>query len=293
MSIGFIGLGVMGQPMATNLARAGTPLLVWSRSRGAVEPLRALGAQIAETPAEVFRRAPTVIVMLVDERAIDVVLGRGTPGFAAMLAHRLVVNMGSVSPGYAMALAADVRAAGGRYVEAPVSGSRKPAETGQLVAMLGGAADDVEEVRAIVAPMCHASFACGAVPGATLMKLSVNVFMLTMLSGLAEAFQFADGQGLDRQQLLSVIEAGPLASSAARVKGAKLVGDDFSAQALATDALRSTELITHAARAASLPTPILDQVQALYRETVALGHGGEDMIAIVKAFAARKQHPCL
>ena len=130
--IGFIGLGVMGQPMALNLARAGTDLVVWNRSPERAEPLRAAGATLAPSVDEVFARARVVLVMLVNEDVTDDVLGRGTPGFAVRVSGHVVVSMGSTAPGYSRGLATDIREAGGRYVEAPVSGSRKPAGTGQL-----------------------------------------------------------------------------------------------------------------------------------------------------------------
>lgn len=128
MHVGFIGLGVMGRPMALRLASAGTPLVVWNRTPERAEPLRAAGAEVAADPAEVFARAEVVLLMLADEAAVDAVLGRGTPALAARVAGRTVVHMGTTSPEYSHAVEADVRAAGGRYVEAPVSGSRVPAE---------------------------------------------------------------------------------------------------------------------------------------------------------------------
>ena len=287
MAIGFIGLGVMGQPMALNLVRAGTDLVVWNRSPEGSAPLRALGVPVADTPADVFRRARVVILMLFNEEAIDSVLGRGTPGFSDMVAGHTMVNMGSTSPAYSRGLEADVRGAGGRYVEAPVSGSRKPAEAGQLVGMLAGAREDVDEVRPLLAPMCHETIVCGPIPTALLMKLSVNIFMLTMITGLAEACHFADRHGLDRQQFLAVVDASPMASSVSRVKAAKLAAGDFSVQATVTDALRNNRLIVQAARAASVATPLLDEVHALYGETAALGHGRADMVSIIRAIEAR------
>ncbi len=287
MVIGFIGLGVMGQPMALNLARAGATLVGWNRSAEGSEPLRALGVPVVSTPADVFLRARIVILMLANEGAIDSVLGRGTQAFAAMVAEHTIVNMGSASPDYSRGLEADIRTAGGRYVEAPVSGSRKPAEAGQLVAMLAGERADVEEVRPLLAPMCHEAILCGPVPTALLTKLSVNLFMITMITGLAEAFHFADRHGLDLQQFLSVLDAGPMASSASRVKGPKLVARDFAVQAATTDAFRSNQLIAQAARAARLATPLLDECHALYGETLALGHGHSDMVAVVRAIEAR------
>jgi len=287
MAIGFIGLGIMGQPMALNLARAGTALVAWNRSPEGTIPLRELGVAIAATPADVFRRTRIVILMLVNEEAIDAVLERGTPRFPAMVAEHTIVNMGSTSPLYSRGLDADVRAAGGRYVEAPVSGSRKPAEAGQLVAMLAGARADVDEVRPLLAPMCHETIVCGPIPTALLMKFSVNVFMLTMVTGLAEACHFADRHGLDRQQFLAALDAGPMASNVSRVKGAKLAAGDFSVQAAATDALRNIQLITQAARAASVATPLLDECEVLYGETAALGHGHADMVSVIRAIEGR------
>jgi 3-hydroxyisobutyrate dehydrogenase len=238
-------------------------------------------------PADVFRRARVVILMLFNEEAIDAVLGRGTPGFSEMVAGHTMVNMGSTSPSYSRGLEADVRGAGGRYVEAPVSGSRKPAEAGQLVGMLAGAREDVDEVRPLLAPMCHETIVCGAIPTALWMKLSVNIFMLTMVTGLAEACHFADRHGLDRQQFLEVIDASPMASSVSRVKGAKLAAGDFSVQATVIDALRNNQLIVQEARAASVATPLLDEVHALFGETAALGHGHADMVSIIRAIEAR------
>jgi 3-hydroxyisobutyrate dehydrogenase len=284
---GFIGLGVMGQPMALRLARAGTPLVVWNRTSARCEPLREAGASVAAGPAEVFQRARTVILMLADDTAIDGVLGRGTPPFAGQLAGRTVVHMGTTSPGYSRALEADIHRAGGRYVEAPVSGSRGPAEEGRLVVMLAGKKAPVAEVRPLLAPLCHQSFACGAVPGALLMKLAVNIFLITQVTGLAEAFHFADRHGLDRRRFLDVLDAGPMASTVSRTKAAKLLTRDFSVQAAILDVLKNSRLIAEQARSSSLASPLLDVCHALYGETATLGHGDADMTAVLHAIEAR------
>jgi 3-hydroxyisobutyrate dehydrogenase len=284
---GFIGLGIMGQPMALNLARAGTRLIVWNRTGSRCEPLRQAGATVAADPAGVFRRAGTVILMLAGDAATDAVLGRGTARFAAQVAGRTVVHMGTTSAGYSRALEADVRAAGGRYVEAPVSGSRGPAEQGQLVAMLAGDEAAVEQVRPLLAPVCRQAFACGAVPGALLMKLAVNVFLITAVTGLAEAFHFADRHGLDPRCFADVLEAGPMASSVSRSKAAKLLNRDFEAQAAIADVLKNNRLIAEQARASGLASPLLDACHALYSEAAALGHGDADMAAVLYALEAR------
>jgi 3-hydroxyisobutyrate dehydrogenase len=284
---GFIGLGLMGQPMALRLARAVPGLVVWNRTAHRSEPLAAAGARVAAGPAEVFRRAGVVFLMLADEAAIDEVLGRGGTGFAATVAGRTIVQTGTMAPEYSRGLEADVRRAGGRYVESPVSGSRVPAENGELVAMLAGEDAAVDEVRPLLAPMCRQSFACGAVPGALLMKLAVNLYLITMVTGLAEAAHFASRHGLDLGQFAEVLDVGPMASTVSRGKARKLVGGDFSAQAAALDVLKNNRLVAEAARRSSVASPLLDVCHALFHETVALGYGGSDMVAVLRAIEAR------
>jgi len=290
MTLGFIGLGHMGSAMALNLARAGTDLVVWNRSAEKYGPLREAGARTADSVREVFAQAPVVILMLANSEAIDEVLMRGSSGFGEMVRDRIVVHMGTTSPAYSRRLEADVVAAGGRYVEAPVSGSRKPAEAGQLVGMLAGEAAAVETVRPLLAPMCAQTFVCGPVPQALLMKLSVNLFLITMVTGLAEAAHFAEKQGVDLDLFREVLDAGPMASSVSKVKLPKLVGKEFSAQAAISDVLMNNRLVAEAARAAGIASPLLDACHALYAETEALGHGKLDMVAVINALAERTAH---
>ncbi|MGY5050009.1 NAD(P)-dependent oxidoreductase [Streptomyces sp. 900105755] len=284
---GFVGLGVMGQPMALNLARAGTPLVVWNRTPERAEPLRAAGARVAATVAEVFAHARVVFVMLVDGTVTDAVLGRGGPDFAKLVAGRVVVSTGSTAPEYARSLAADVEAAGGRFVEAPVSGSRKPAEAGELVAMLGGDPDTVAEVRPLLAPMCRETVHCGPAGSGVLMKLAVNLYLDTTLAALAEAVHFAQRQGLDLETFRAVIDSGQLGSGITRVKVPMLAAHDFTVQAATADAYANTRLIADAARAAGIATPMLDLSSELYGESVRLGNARLDMSSVLTAIEAR------
>ncbi|OWT76985.1 2-hydroxy-3-oxopropionate reductase [Achromobacter sp. HZ28] len=286
-SIGFIGLGVMGTPMALNLARSGVPLAVWSRSNTHYDTLREAGATVAESPDTLFSSCKTVFLMLAHEAAIDEVLGRGTPLFDRRVEDRLIVNMSTTSPEYSRALADAIEASQGQYVEAPVSGSRKPAEAGQLVAMVAGAPDQVEAVRELIKPMCRDSLVCGDVPGALTMKLAVNLFLITMVTGLAEATHFAQCHGIDLSQFARALNSGPMASDVSRVKIDKLVKQDFSVQAAITDVLKNSRLVAEAARGIGIASPLLDVSHALYGETEALGHGPLDMVAVIHAIAQR------
>lgn len=284
--VGFLGLGVMGEPMALRLARAGTPLVVWSRRPERCHAVHERGASVAPSPAAVLERADVVLMMLANGEAVDAVLGRGTPAFQAV-DGRLLVHMGTTSPEYSRALADDVVAAGGRYVEAPVSGSRRPAEAGQLVAMLAGDPADVATVREIIAPMTRDATHCGAVPQALLMKLAVNLYLISMVTGLAEAYHFAARSGVDLARFAAVLDAGPMASDVSRIKSAKLLARDFAVQASLRDVLMNNELVAAAARSAGIASPVLDACHVLYTEAVALGHGDEDMAAVVRALETR------
>lgn len=284
---GFIGLGTMGEPIALNLVKAGRPLIVWNRSVSKCASLADAGAVVARDVEEVFERSGVVMLMLADSASFDVVLARGTSAFARRVAGRTVVNMATVPPAYSKMLEADIRAASGRYVEAPVSGSRKPAEAGQLVAMLAGEAEDVATARALLAPIWRQSFVCGAVPGALRMKLAVNLFLITLVTGLAEATHFAERHGLDLAKFVEVLDAGPMASDVSRIKATKLLKQDFSRQAGISDVLKNNRFIVEAARAAGIASPLIDACFALYGETEALGLGDDDMVAVIRAIEQR------
>ncbi len=286
-SAGFIGLGIMGRPMALNLLRAGVPLLVWNRTTSKAQALEAAGAEVAPDAASVFARSDVVILMLADGGSVDAVLARGTAEFGGRVGGRTIVHMGTTSPAYSAGLEADIRAAGGRYVEAPVSGSRVPAEAGELVAMLAGDADAVEAVRPLLEPMCRDINVCGPVPSALLTKLATGLFLITLVTGLAESFQFARGHGLDLDQFTKILGAGQMASPIMRVKAPKLAHEDFTAQASIADVLKNARLVATQAAAAGIASPLIEVCQALYEETFRLGLGDADMAAVVKALEAR------
>ncbi|MGV3480712.1 MAG: NAD(P)-dependent oxidoreductase [Sphingobium sp.] len=284
MRTAFLGLGRMGEPMATNLARAGVGLTVWNRSPAASERLEALGACVAASARDALRAEPIAILMLANAEVIDAVLERGSEAFVGNVAGRIIVHMGTTAPEYSQGLEVDIQAAGGRYVECPVSGSRRPAEEAALVAMIAGDADTAEQVEALVKPMCAATFQCGPVPNALVTKLAVNVFLITMVTGLAEAASFARKQGVDPNLFRTILDAGPMASAVSRVKLDKLVAGDFSPQASIADVLMNSRLITAAAREADIAAPLMQVCESLLERTCALGFERIDMIGVVEAF---------
>lgn len=287
MRVAFLGVGRMGEPMASRLLLHGCDLVVWNRSAPARERLRGLGAQVAASPARAVADVDVVILMLANGAVVDHVLGRAECGFGVDVSGRIVVNMGTVGPTYSRGLGEQLVAAGARFVEAPVSGSRGPAEAGELVAMLAGDPDVLGVVEDLLTPLTSAVVHCGPVPSALETKLAVNTFLINVVVGLAEAMAYAERRGVDPALLRRILDAGPMASVVSRGKLAKLLGGDLSAQAAVADVRYNSQLILAAAAEASAATPLLATCEQLLSETESLGEASWDMIAVIDAFRAR------
>lgn len=287
--LGFAGLGLMGQPMAANLLRAGVPLCVFNRSPAACDKLAAMGAEIAASPAALFASSDAVILMLANDAAADAVLGRVASDFASRVAGRLVINMGTHSPAYSQGLERDIVEAGGRFVEAPVSGSRGPAEAGELVAILAGAVDAVAAARPLIAPMCREAIHVGVVPQAMALKLAINLYLIASVTALAEATRLAAVAGLDLAQFGEVIGKGPLGSSVAAAKLDKMVRRDFTPQAAIADVLKNARLVAAAADAAASEAPLLRESLVRLESVEARGGAALDMAAILLSYEAENE----
>jgi 3-hydroxyisobutyrate dehydrogenase len=208
-------------------------------------------------------------------------LDAGTP--LTVWSRRAEAYAGLVARG--ATLAAEIRAAGGGYVEAPVSGSRVPAERGELVVMLAGAdAAALDDTAALLAPLARAVVRCGEVPGALRTKIAVNHYMMAMVASLAESLAPARTAGVDLPSVVEVLEASPMDSPIGRVKAAKLLAGDESPQAAIADVVKNCRLVLDAAREAGAATPIIDVVAGLYERTAASGFADADMVAVARMF---------
>lgn len=289
MSVGFIGLGKMGAPMAANLLRAGFPLIVWNRSVENSKALKAGGARVAASVAELFANASIILMMLIDEQAIDTVLKRGTAEFDALVSGKTLVNLGTTSAEYSSRLELDLLRVGGHYVEAPVSGSRMPAERGALVGMVAGDSVSLAAVMPLLDPLCAKVFNCGLVPSAVRTKLAVNHFLISMVAALGETVVSARAADVDLSVLQEVLDAGPMASDVSRLKLDKLIRGDFSPQASVQDAGKIARLVFAQSTAAGARAPLMECCVELYRSAEEIGWQDLDMIAATRTLESMRE----
>jgi len=275
----------MGSAIAANLLRR-TPLVVWNRTRSACDVLEELGAAVMDSAEEVFERARIVFVMLSDETAIDAVLKFDD---TVQYQGRTVVLISTVAPAYSLALSRRILDAGGAYIEAPVSGSRQPAVEGKLISMVAGDPATLEQADSLIHAMSTTVFRCGQVPAALKMKLAVNTFLITLVTGLAESFHFAEANGVDAEILRRVLDAGPMASAVSRAKSSKLTQEDWGPHAAIPDVLKNSRLVQDQARRTGNASPLIDVCTDLYFETEALGHSVHDMASVIYALRNRTE----
>lgn len=245
------------------------------------------GARVATSPAEVIAECDTGFLMLADAAATDFALSRGTSDFAAVQG-RLLINYATVSPGYSRGLEQDLHAANARFVEAPVSGSRKPAEAGTLIAMLAGDRDAVADTRPLFAALARQTIECGPVPNGMLTKLATNILLVNSVAALAEMMHFAAAHRLDLAKVAEVVSNGPLGSDVVRARSSMLAAGDFTPNSAIRNVLESLGRTEEAATAVGCALPLTERTLQLLRVTMDLGYAEKDMIALIHAIERQR-----
>lgn len=226
-TIGFLGLGIMGNPMAKNLLKAGFRVTVWNRSPEKCAELAALGAGVAATPAEVTSSCLITFAMLADPAAAHAVCFGPGGALDGIGAGRGYVDMSTVDAATAREIGAAISAKGGRFVEAPVSGSKKPAEDGTLIILAAGDRQLFDEALPFFEKMGKKSLFLGELGSGAQMKLIVNMTMGGMMTIFCEALALAGKAGLSSADLLDVIDAGAMANPMFKMKGAQIAQGAF------------------------------------------------------------------
>ena len=276
MRVALLGTGTMGAGMARNIAKAGIPLRVWNRSRERAEPLAEHGIEIAATPAEAVEGADVVVTMLFDAPAIEEAMKDVQLGPDAVWAQMSTVGIEDT---------ARLAALTDRFVDAPVLGTRQPADQGTLLVIASGAA----ELEPLVTPVFDAvggrTMWVGDEPGAgTKLKLVVNGWMGFLIAGTGQSMSFAEALGLDPKLFLEAINGAASDSLVARAKGSAIINNDFSPNFSLDGAAKDMLLISDALRGAGIDTSVAQAITGMLQKAQDLGHGEKDMISVYHAF---------
>ncbi|MBA2950802.1 NAD(P)-dependent oxidoreductase [Streptomyces sp. PSKA28] len=280
LTVGVLGTGIMGAGMARNLARAGHTVRAWNRTRDKAEPLAADDVHIADTPAEAVQGADVVLTMLYDGHAALDVMRQAAPALGPGTAWVQSTTAGIESTGE---LAAFAREHDLLFYDAPVLGTRQPAESGQLLILAAGPS----EGRDVVTPVFDAVGARtvwtgedGAAGSATRLKLVANSWVIAATNAAGEVLALAKALGVDPQNFFDAIAGGPLDMGYLRAKTALVLNDQLSpAQFAVATAAKDTRLIVEAGRQNGVRLDVAAASAERLERAAAQGHGDEDMAA--------------
>jgi 3-hydroxyisobutyrate dehydrogenase len=277
-AVAVLGTGIMGSAMARNLVAAGLPTTVWDGSPAATAPLASAGALVAASAADAIAGAQVVITMLPTADAVDSVI-RGD-GLNAFVRGAVWAQMGTIG------LAATARLEGMlhqlrpdvRFVDAPVSGTKGPAEAGQLLILASGPPAAEAIVQPAFSAIGRKTVWLGQAGQGSRMKLVVNAYLSFLVEGVAEALELGRQLGIDPAGLNAVIEGGPLDAPLADAKLHKIARGDFTPEFPLEWALKDVDLAIEAAGGTSLP--MLQALSRQWRLAVEAGHGRDDISAV-------------
>jgi 3-hydroxyisobutyrate dehydrogenase len=281
-TIAVLGTGIMGAPIARNLAAAGFDVRAWNRTRARAEPLAADGVAVFDEAAEAVAGAEIVITMLSDGDAVSETM-TGEGALEAMDAAALWIQASTVGVDAARDL---MDMAAGRditIVDAPVLGTRQPAEQGELIVLASGP----DEARVRCAPVFDVigkkTVWLGEAGAGSRMKLVVNAWLLALVEGLAESIALAEGIGADPRTFLEIIDGGPMGPPYAKLKGTAMIEESFDPAFTLALAAKDARLVAAAALDAGLDLPLPGLVAERMQRVIDAGHGDEDMAATVRA----------
>ena len=281
MQVAVLGTGAMGAGMARSLLRAGHAVRVWNRTAARAQPLAEDGATVAGSAAAAVTGTEVVVVMLFDTDAVlDVLATAAGAGTGAVWLQASTIGQDGT------ARVAELAAAHGlRLLDAPVLGTKGPAEQGKLVALLAGDQALVDAARPALDAMCARSVYAGPRLGAaSALKLVCNAWVATMNAAVGQSMALAQGLGLDPALFLDAMAGAAADSPYLHMKSELITNGEFPVAFSLDGAVKDVELILAVARAAGVADDVLVGLASAYRRASEAGHGGEDMAAVYAAF---------
>ncbi len=275
MKVAFLGLGIMGRPMATNLVKAGHEVAVWNRTPGKTVE----GARLASSPQDAAQGAEVVWMCVSDTAAVEQVLFGGSGVDGALREGMILVDSSTIAPTATVRFAEKVRAKGADYVDAPMTGSKVAAEAGSLIFIMGGREETIERLKPLLAAMGKKFFRMGETGKGQAAKLVMNLQIALIYEGFAEALTLAAKLGVSAGTLLPLIESSMVRSGVVEYKAPFVLNRDFTPNFPLRLMLKDIRLTLEAARELRVKLPALETVEEVYELASEEGHQDLDYAA--------------
>jgi 3-hydroxyisobutyrate dehydrogenase-like beta-hydroxyacid dehydrogenase len=276
-------MGIMGRPMAANLIKAGHEVTVWNRT-----PKNLDGARTAATAAEAARGAEVVWMCVADTKAVESVLF-GPEGVEASLRPGMtVVDSSTISPKATREFAARVGATGAEFVDAPVTGSKVGAESGQLVFIVGGAEKTVKALEPLFMAMGRKVIHMGENGAGESAKIGMNLMSAAIFEGFAEALSLTGKLGVPAEKMVELVEASMVRSGVTDYKSSFVLRQDWSPNFPLRLMLKDIHLMLEAGAQVKVELPALQAIEKVYQKAVAAGHADDDFASTVETVKGLK-----
>lgn len=278
--IGFLGMGIMGKAMAMNLLSHGFKVTVWNRTLSRCDQLVEHGASIGQTPGAVLNKCKYTIAMLSDPAAALSVVFDKDGVLDQMCTGKAYIDMSTVDADTSSKISEAITLKGGRFLEAPVSGSKKPAEDGQLVILAAGEKALYEEALPAFDVMGKKSFFLGQVGNGARMKLVVNMMMGSMINAFSEGLVLADKSGLNPQTLLDVLDLGAIANPMFKMKGPTMIQNSYSPAFPLKHQQKDMRLALALGDENAVSMPVAAAANEAFKKALGVGLGDLDFSAV-------------
>lgn len=279
LKLGWIGLGNMGNPMVKNLLDAGFEVTVHNRTKDKESQSIEAGASSANSPQELMESCDVVLTMLSNDAVVKEIFEGPSGLLNKEYPGKIIINMSTVSPATSRYLATNSSKREVAFVDAPVSGSVKPAQDGTLVILVGSTAESYQIVKPIFDVLGKISIHVGAAGVASSAKLAINYLLGLNLQGLAETIIFAENNGVSKEDMLTIINEGACGNGITKIKSASILEDSYPAAFALKHLVKDLGL----AKEAGLNTPLIEPLFDSYAAAQYEGLGDEDVMAIIKS----------
>jgi len=290
MKIGFIGLGIMGSRMAANLQKKGHELVIHNRTKDKAQPLLAGGAVWADSPADVAKNSAVVITMLSKPDAVAEVALLGRRSFLSKLPPgSLWIDCSTVNPSFSKLMAAEAQERKVRFLDAPVGGSKGPAEQAQLLFFVGGDKTDVETAKPLLECMGKAVFHVGDHGMGSAMKMVNNIMLGQAMVAFSEALAFGESLGISKQSMFDTLASSPVMAPFLNFKRKKFEDGDFSVEFPLQWMHKDLHLASETAFETGAALPAANVVKEIYALAMKAGMADQDFSAVYQVLSEKKQ----